>query len=237
MTMTKEDMHEKLLNDLEDHYLKEGVDKKIEFIRDGPSYWNKYENSTPRIVFLAKEAHSSFHPSSPRVIDNRFTKNIARWASLIFSILNINSKIENAYTDDLQEAYDSIAIVEIKKIDDDKTSSQDGDLKKFAWLGQEFLQEQLKILEPHIIICLGSIEYYDIINNYSEEEKKLNEREIYSKDNYRCWVSNNTIVVQSFHPSYLSKSEEELYFSIEDIFSDKNVQSEYSQILKLKSIL
>lgn len=234
--MTAVEIHDKLLINLEDHYLKEGVHSEIEFIRDGPSYWDKYEASIPRIVFLAKEAHSSFHPSIPKIIDNRFTINIGRWASLIFSILNINSKIENPYTDNLQEAYDSIAIVEIKKIDEDKTSSQDVDLTKFAWLGQNFLQKQLKTLAPHIIISCGEIKYYDIINNYSEEEKKLNEKEIYCNGKYRCWVSNNTIVVQSYHPSYPSKSEEELFFSIKKIFSCKNVQSEYSRILKLKSI-
>jgi hypothetical protein len=233
--MTKKEMHGDVLDKLYETYLHENIDE--EFIRDGPSHWDKYEASTPRIVFLAKEAHSSFHSSCPQTIDSRFTINIARWASVIFSILDSNYKVENAYTDNLQEAYDSIAIVEIKKIDDDKTSSQDGDLKRFAWLGQRFLQEQLEILSPHIIICLGSVDYYDIINNYSEEEKKLNEREIYSKDNYRCWLSNKTIVVQSYHPSYLSKSEEELFFSIKEIFLDKNVQSEYSQVLNFKNIL
>lgn len=232
--MTKEDMHEKLLNDLEGHYLKEGIDKKIEFIRDGPSYWDKYENSIPRIVFLAKEAHSSFHSSSPQAIDNRFTKNIARWASLIFSILNINSKIENAYTDNLQEAYDSIAIMEIKKIDDDKTSSQDGDLKKFAWLGREFLQKQLETLEPNIIICCGTIDYYDVVNNYSFEEKEMYEKEIYSTTKYKGWNSNNVIVIDFDHPTCRKKKDIELFDSLKEIFSDRKIQSEYFQIAKNK---
>jgi len=154
--MTKVDKHQKVLESIYDHYLNEKIDK--EFMWDGPSYWEKYEASNPRIVFLAKEAHDSFHPSTPRRLDDRFTRNIARWASIINLILDANSKIKNPFEENLQNAYDSIAIVETKKIDDGYTSSSDSNLKKFAWLGRDFLKEQLEILEPYIIICCGTID-------------------------------------------------------------------------------
>jgi len=113
--MKKEDMHQKNLETLQDKYDEEGILNDLEFIWDGPAHWQKYENSSPRIVFLAKEAHSSYHPSTPSKVDNRFSTNIATWAYHITSAFNSNSNINNPTDGELQSAWDSIAIVEIKK--------------------------------------------------------------------------------------------------------------------------
>ena len=232
--MTKEESHEKVLKELQIEYEKEGIDLNVlESIWDGPSHWDKYENSIPRIVFLAKEAHSSFHPSTPRIVDDRFTKNIATWASLIIATLNINSNKKDALSKDLQDTYDRIAIVEIKKIDEGRTSSSDSNIKKFAWIGREFLKQQLEILEPNIIVCLGTLDSFDIINNYSEEEKKLYEKKIYSNKNCNCWISNNVMVIDFFHASNRKNKEEVLNF-MSELIADKLVQSEYFRIMKIK---
>jgi len=203
---------------------------------DGPSYWEKYEASKPRIVFLAKEAHDSFHPSTPRPLDDRFTRNIARWASVINSILDANSKIKNPFEENLQNAYDSIAIVETKKIDDGYTSSSDSNLKKFAWLGRDFLKEQLEILKPYIIICCGTIDYFHIINNYSREQQQQIEKEIFKIGECNCINSGNILVVDFYHPSTRKKGFTDLYLFnlMKDIFLNKSVQSEYFKILASK---
>jgi hypothetical protein len=227
--MKKEDMHAKVLAALEDHYLLEGIDKNKEFMWDGPSNWEKYESSKPKIVFLAKEAYASAHPSNQIKIHDRFTRNIARWASLIISILNNDTITKNPFEDNLQESYDSIAIVEIKKIDDNKTSSSPSNLQKFAWLGREFLKKQLEILEPNIIICCGTIDYFNIINNYSEEEGKQTEKEIFKIGGCNCLNSGNILVADFYHPSRRKKGSTDLYLFnlMKDIFLNKNVQSEY----------
>ncbi len=222
--MKKEDMHQKVLENLYQKYWDEGFDNNLEFIWDGPSHWEKYENSSPRIVFLAKESHGSYHPSTPSKVNNLFSTNIATWASLL-----------NPNYDELQKAWDSIAIVEIKKIDEGKTSSTNSDIKKFAWIGKEFLKQQLEILEPHIIVCLGTIDSFDIIYNYSEEEKELYEKKIYSNKKCNCWISNNVIVLDFYHASHRKKKDDVLNL-MKELISNELVHSEYLKLLNLKNI-
>jgi hypothetical protein len=238
--MKNEDLHDQLLSKMEDHYLLDGIPKEKEFIRDGPSHWDKYqEKSKPRIVFLAKESHSSFHPSTPSKVNNPFSRNVARWANLIMAAEDTNSNIKNLYSDELQEAWDSIAIVEIKKIDDDKTDSPDSDIKKFAWIGRDFLKQQLELLDPHIIVCCATLESYDIINNYSEQEKKLHEKLIYNQEGIRAWTiwnawdQKDVIVLDFCHPSKRI-SGEEMFRLMKNFISDPVVQAEYLKIRKSK---
>lgn len=233
--MKNEDKHQKVLENLyNEYYLAKVVDDKTEFIWDGPSHWDKYEDkSKPRIVFLTKESHSSFHPSTPSNVDNTFSRNIARWTNIITSALDINSKIKNPYSDELQEAWNSIAIVEIKKTDTGQTISPKSIIKKFAKIGREFLKLQLEILDPHIIVCCATIESYDIINNYSEEEKKENEKLIYNESNIMAWNCKDVIVVDFCHPSN-RVSHEKMFESMKDVITNPFVQSEYFKIRKSK---
>lgn len=226
--MKREECHERVLRNLEKEYHLSGeVDALVEFTEDGPSHWEKYlDANTPRIVFLAKETHSSFHPSTPIKINGRFGINIGKWASALF---NINRDIENKYIENLQEAYDTIAIVEVKKIDGE-TRAVDVDLRKFAWIGREFLKDQLEILEPHIVICCGTLEYFDIIFNYSAEERLLFEKEIYSNGDLRCWVSDNKLVVSFFHPS-ASKNSDEMLDEIKAFVTNDIVKQAYLDII------
>lgn len=231
--MTKEDQHQKIKSDMEDYYLSNGMDPATEFTQDGPSHWVKYASKgNPRIVFLAKEAHSSYHPSDPKAVDSKFTKNIARWANIILSLMHVTTAA-NVFTDGLQEAYDSIAIVEVKKSDEGKKQSINKEIRKFAWLGRGFLQQQLQILDPHFIICCGTLESYDIINNYSEEEKKLKERLIYENDKIKAWTSADTVVLHFCHPSNRI-NDEKMFLEMQHFISDANVQSEYQRIKLIK---
>jgi len=90
----------------------------------------------------------------------------------------------------------------------------------------------LEILKPHIVICLGTIDYFDIIYNYSDEEKKLYEKKIYSNNNRNCWISNNVIVLDFYHPSYWKMNDERKLYLMKQFVADKLVKSEYLQIIK-----
>lgn len=226
--MTTQEQHESICKNLYDEYLKQNIHQ--EFIWDGPSNWSQYESGLPKLVFLAKEAHHSFHPSTPRTINDRFTKNIARWAFIIKNILNYAFDNSSISLDELQKAYDSIAIVEVKKIDGENRSNN-ADLKKFAWLGRDYLLQQLNILSPHIIICCGTIEYFDIINNFSFEEKQKYEKKIYTGKEVNCWISNNRLVIDFFHPSTTKKKDVELYEIMNEVIVDPVIKKEFRKLM------
>jgi len=91
----------------------------------------------------------------------------------------------------------------------------------------------LEILDPHIIVCCATIESYDIIKNYSEEEKKENEKLIYNESNIMAWNCKDIIVVDFCHPSN-RVSHEKMFESMKDFITNPFVQSEYFKIRKSK---
>ena len=232
--MEKRDINEQLIKELEDIYNNNGYGG--EPIYDGPSNWNSYENSSPKIVFLAKESHGSYHPANERIIDDRFTKIIGIWASIINSGLQNGVDKCDFSRETIQRFYSSVAIVEVKKIDTDSSRSSDTDLKKMTWLGRELLKQQMELLTPDIVVCLGTIEYFDIINNYSEEERNAKEKQIDVGENRRCWNSNGTIIIDSYHPSYWTLTEERLCEIFKNLFSNQNLINECLQVIKQKKI-
>lgn len=231
--MTKKDQHEKILLNLEDAYIDAGYNLELQW--DGPSNWEKYEHSIPRIIFLGKEAYSSCHHAHPSAVnETEFKKIIAEWASIIKSTLNCNPKYK-----DLQDAWESIAVVEVKKLDEGKTESPHADIEKFAWLGRAYLKQQIDLLDPHIIVCLGisSIDYFDIIYNkadYTLEEIRAREKIIFEDENCKCWLSNNYIVLRTYHPSYWIKNKGELSDSIKKCFSNSDVTGAFNDLEKSK---
>lgn len=229
--MVKKDQHEQILLNLENAYIDAGYNLELQW--DGPSNWEKYEHSTPRIIFLGKESYDSCHHSDPSSVNKtEFSKTIAEWALIIKSTLNRNSIYK-----DLQDAWESIAIIEVKKLDEGKTNSPHADIKKFAWIGRAYLKQQIDLLDPHIIVCLGieSIDYFDIIYNnadYTLEEIKSREKIIFDDGNCKCWLSNNYIVLRTYHPSYWTKNKSELNDSIKQCFSNSDVRGAFKNLEK-----
>lgn len=231
--MSNQVKHQEVLEELYAEYIAELKDDEIEFIWDGPAHWDKFEEKENiRIIFLGKESHSSYHPSTPSLVNDKFSRNIARWTNIIISNLHIKEKIVDPYSDDLQAAFDRIAIVEVKKINEDKTRSIFKDIEKFAWIGRAFLKEQLAILKPQIIVCCGTLVFYDIINNYSEEDKNEMEKLIYNNNGVMAWNTNDVIVLSFCHPSSTHMTEKEMCDSMQNFISDPAVQSEYLKIKK-----
>lgn len=222
--------HGEILDRQKESYWDVGLDP--EFIYDGPSHWDKYEESNPRIVFLAKEAHSSFAPSEPRVVDDRFTRNIARWAYLINAHGDSTNISVMPESDKLQEYYNRIAIVEVKKVNEDKKRSSPTELKDYAWKDQFYLKRQIEILSPHVVLCCGTLDYFDIIFDYTYEVEK----KIYSNSEVACWLVNDMLVIDFYHPSTTKKgnTDNKLFKLLTDLLSNQAVQSNYSKIINNK---
>ena len=89
--------------------------------------------------------------------------------------------------------FDSLAIVEVKKLNQEKGKSDMNDIKWFAKEDRTFLKKQIEIIDPHIIICCGTLEAFDIIYDY--------EYEIHEELFPNIWNVNNKLVIDSVHPS------------------------------------
>jgi len=107
------EQNDDLLKEIQILYENEEIDLSvIESTWDGPSDWNAYMKSFPRILFIGKEAHSSFNPSdSLKREPSRFIKNIVKFDRLTKAILN---KKEVDDFEDIKSYWQQIALIEIK---------------------------------------------------------------------------------------------------------------------------
>jgi len=121
--MTKKEQHSILLTKWHQAYQNSEFDY-ASFTDDGPSNWDFYENSFPRILFLVKESpYCDYNPSRPlQPLNATFTKNIARWTLLINSAFSQFLLPEMPLDEELPKKIDYVSIVEVKKICEEKGS-------------------------------------------------------------------------------------------------------------------
>lgn len=195
--MTTKERHSIILEEFYKKYQKLETDK-YEYTWDGPSDWENWEKTTPKILFLVKEARKGFHPSvSSQSSDNKLAKNLFRWTIAINTAIN-QSKLSNFPDDNLiPPTMDGLCIVEIKKLNEEKPTSNNNEILEYAKRDRYLLQQQIDILAPNIVVCCGDINWYDAIyeNNYQVEEKLV------IIDNKSCWLVNDRLVLDFSHPS------------------------------------
>ena len=192
--------HEQLMNEW---YLKyrDIESDTVKFTWDGPSKWEKWINTTPKLLFLAKEARGEYEPSiTPDNINNSFGKNIARWNYVIKSFFKQKGFELNYPSDNLfskpSETFDEIAIVEVKKLDENNGISDDNKIQDFAKKDKSFLRKQIDIINPDIILCCNTETSYDIIYDDVEFEQLCDKN-----DGCCCWKFDNRLVIEFWHPS------------------------------------
>jgi hypothetical protein len=213
--MTKEDYTTKT-DDLFKRWLKERPEYKGEgkrFSIDGIMNFDNWIATNPKILFLLKENRADeddWEPSDGiNTQANRFSKNIARWTQVIREMY-ANPNAEPSFDDIvLPVAFNDIAIIEVKKLNEGNGQSSPADLKRYAREDKLFIQEQLEIINPEIIICGNTCELYgDII--YGDEEW---ERLIYFP-HYACYKHRNRLVIDLYHPSQRANSKDREIFEI-----------------------
>ena len=230
--MTNREEHIKLLEDLEEKYLK--TDKQyFEFVWDGPSNWELYENSFPKILFLVKEARNGYHPSTPlQKANTKFMRNIARWSLIIdkaFEQVELPTMPPN---NGLREFNDSIAIMEVKKINQENISSSSKDLNEFAFEDREFLKRQIKIIDPQVILCAGTLDCFDIIHDHEYEFHQ----KLFSIGNTNVWMVDKRLVIGFKHPSIFgwadpNKKDNEAFENLKNLLSNDLVKTAIQQII------
>ena len=198
---------------------------------DGPSSWETWVKQNPKILFLLKEPHSDFLPAYPirnMPIERGFFLNIGLWHYAIKSFFcdskraSFNNAIEEVKRQNVGELMDQIAIVNVKKKDENKSISNNADIKSYAKSDKDgaLLKKQIDIIDPNIVICGNTMDSYDLIY-YDDENYNLR----VEKNKCKIWEWSDRLVVDFWHPANRKKTEE-LFNTL--LYLLKNHQNKHS---------
>jgi hypothetical protein len=209
MVIERKQQHEQLLDDwikARPEYNQNGV-----FTKDGPSNWEVYFNEKPRILFLLKEPWFGYRPDDWNYIYGQKGYNQVRWAYIIqqlyenpASTIALPSDIElkRLYNGD----YSRIAEVEVKKVNHEQSASSDGEIFDYAARDAAYLQRQINLIDPQVIICCGTFSSFwkifeDDFNQKIPLQIGKTERAYRIRDLY-AWKHQNRLVLDFYHPSH-----------------------------------
>lgn len=156
-------------------------------VEDGCFNFRKYKNiNNPnlKILFLAKEPHGGFGKSNKLFneeffnkdhYENGYFKTTIFWKRIFLSSMAINSGLKNPkkapkLTLSLPETYSDIenyiyktAVINVKKVNDNKSRSDNNDILDYAKNYSEPLRAQINAYSPDVIVCGGTIVAFENI--------------------------------------------------------------------------
>ena len=114
---------------------------------------------------------------------------------------NQNQDCNYPKNNELPKFIDDIAIVDIKKVDEDKRRSYPPEIRDYAKRDKIYITQQIELINPQLIICGGTFDYYQIIydNNVKQKVEVLAGLKAPKK---KCFVHNNRIVMDFYHHGY-----------------------------------
>lgn len=189
---------------------------------DNEDDYNVWLNSKSKILFLVKEAFNDYEPQIPTEDKKKFHLNMAKWKHLIEGFISNGTVPEYPTYEVLGGRNVGIAIVEVKKFDDDSHSSNPNDILYYAKRDSQLLQEQIELINPNIILCGGTFGVYE--DGIYENEKNKIAHEYYGVvENIDASIYNhrNRTILNFYHPSY-TKSAETLYDLLGELFINRN---------------
>jgi len=151
--------HEALLKEWKARH--EKLDFQGRFIGDGPINWGQWESADRRVLFLLKEAYDDKGidrdwdlPELVREYGTQLPRTwpkVAQWAEVLHKYKDGES-IPFERERDSKAALGRIAVVNVKKSDGSKTSS-DQDLAAHIARDSDLLFQQVAILAPDCVVC------------------------------------------------------------------------------------
>ena len=231
-------IYKELLNNFKNHITSiYGEDRG--FAYDGPVNSDNWfrNNNCLKTLFLLKETYGydgddiykiMDSPDVGRFNDSRTNRNISK---LAYGLREISKLIDSGFKfisnenlyglidpifdamkiidkDTLKDCYADTAIIQIKKLSGSSKSS-DPDIRKHSKESGHFLSQQIKLLNPNIIICGGKVTWQSLIedlNVFKKQNFHSNERGINEID--------NIIIYNSYHPSYSLFNSYDILFDI-----------------------
>jgi len=195
----------------------------LAFVKDGILFYESWCKQQIRVLFLLKETFGNFTDFYAKDNNDRisitdgdknkspFWWNIARW-KLALDKKSQNQDCNYPKNNELPKYIDDIAIIDIKKIDEDKRRSYPTEIRNYAKKDKIYLRQQIELINPQLIICGGTFDYYQIIydNNVNQKIEVLAGVKPPKKNSF---VHNNRIVIDFYHPGYkLNKGGTETLF-------------------------
>lgn len=183
------------------------------FSLDGIQNYDAWKNSIPKILFLLKENRAAADDWEPCQGINRdanpFSINITRWRQLIMDSYLKDSKEPSYLRLELPESVNDIAIIEVKKVNEGKGSSSYNDIRNYARKDRDFIKEQIELINPDIILCCSTGDFYsdDI---YGDEQWE----HLVHDSRCDCYKHGNRLVIDFFHPSTRSGEKEKELFDV-----------------------
>jgi len=209
------------------------VRKYKQFVRDGVLVSENWEKQHPKILFLLKESHSGFNDiSGPMNIHHGASKdfwfNVSRWKFAIYHLYkDKNSKLTLPKNDELDDFIDDIAYINVKKLNEERTTSDDQDLMWYASNDKEFLQKQIELISPDIIICGGTFKFLREIFNADEFENiatlNISKNKNYSRS---CFSFKKRIIIDYCHPhqQFYEGGAEALFYELVELLTPLDIK-------------
>lgn len=188
-------------------FTEDGILKKADNSIDVEKNW---ENSTKRILFILKDQPSEWSNDmrlwlkreDNQQLKSRFIRNIA---NIFWGLYNAGYGRPLPFYDDLINASEDVircfntqpfALMESKK-QGGGTSISDTVLRSYIERYADFLKEEIRILQPNMIVCTGGSIYHFVCEMYPQEELQT----IKGHNSIRYHQKSDTLIFASFHPS------------------------------------
>ena len=201
-------------------FCEDGIMLKYDKSIDVDEQWEK---STRRIMFLLKDCPDGWgydtrgmlidekKGEENRTLKNKFTRNLAK---ILYGLQNkerneVHDKYVNEHMSDAERIWNTVpfAFIETKKLAGGKDVSSETIMKALT-RDKLFLAKEIDILRPNIIVCFdgdNNIFKYITDEYFMGVKPSIEKRYIYDNAKFNCCLNyyeqNNTVVVNSYHPS------------------------------------
>lgn len=217
--MNKKDQLDALFKEWE-HTMPEHLGK---FAKDGIINEQEYEKVNPKILFITKEMNNPGQKEfsfdrwwNSGEIHFTFSNRIAEWA---YGLFNSNEngfpEFDKITPSDKIEALKKIAFMNIKKTGGGPVSNKKS-MIEYAKENLEFIQKEIKIIQPDIII-LG-LSWWElrhlVFPGVSGNWKWSNGKHVIGKDG-------NCTIIDFYHPSAIISASRMYYLLNDIVISDK----------------
>lgn len=196
-----QDAHSKIFQFYNEKY----KNRTTPLFEDGVICLDKYNG----ILFFLKEAYDKNCTELSRSLTADLLSSepwgmwhhVAEWAyGLTHTTTNGIPRFKNLTCQEKRDAIDSIAVINIKKLDGNPTSNDD-DITKHAEENKTSLLREIEVVQPRIIVCGGTMKYL---------EKILGTKRNHKCDNWYYWFNignlKDILVLDYCHPAFRSYS-------------------------------
>ena len=187
------------------------------FVKDGILEYDVWETlkleNKPKILFLLKESYGKYLDKIsgemkyfdnlagekwPRdeVRNSKWSYNILRWQYAIYKMYNyIGVKPPYPNEEELPENLEGLALVNVKKLNENKSKTDNKEIYQYAKNDSKFLIEEIDIINPDIILCCYTEDGY--ADNIAQNEYKI----MKTLKNCHTIKDGNRLVIDYWHPS------------------------------------